>query len=198
MARIIAGVAKGRRIAVPKGDKTRPTTDRVREALFSALASWFDTTGAESSRQLAGMAVLDLCAGSGAIALEAASRGASRVVAVEHDRPTAALISSNARATGLPVEVRAAKAEQFVVASGDAFDLVFLDPPYEADIVDEVLRGLVEHARLAPRALVVVERSARRDAPAWPAAFTDVWERGYGETVLYFGATDEIQPSRGE
>lgn len=198
MARIIAGVAKGRRIAVPKGDKTRPTTDRVREALFSALASWFDTTDAESSRQLAGMAVLDLCAGSGAIALEAASRGASRVVAVEHDRPTAALISSNARDTGLRVEVRAAKAEQAVGALGERFDLVFLDPPYEAGIVDDVLASLAAHGVLAPRALVVVERSTRGAAPRWPAVFTDVWHRGYGETVLYFGATDEIQPTRGE
>ncbi|MEZ5087133.1 MAG: 16S rRNA (guanine(966)-N(2))-methyltransferase RsmD [Tessaracoccus sp.] len=190
MARIIAGSAKGRRIVAPKGDKTRPTTDRVREALFSALASWFDTTDADPADQLAGLAVLDLCAGSGAIALEAASRGARRVVAVEHDRPTAAVIESNARDTRLRVEVRTGRAEQVVGAPGEAFDLVFLDPPYDADIVDEVLAALVQHGRLAPRALVVVERSSRRRAPEWPAAFTDVWERGYGETVLYFGATD--------
>ncbi|MDF1490273.1 16S rRNA (guanine(966)-N(2))-methyltransferase RsmD [Tessaracoccus caeni] len=190
MARIIAGSAKGRRIAAPKGDRTRPTTDRVREALFSALASWFDTTDGDPAEQLAGLSVLDLCAGSGAIALEAASRGAARVVAVEHDRQTAALIEANAKDARLRVEVRAARAEQFAGAAGEAFDLVFLDPPYEAEIVDDVLTALVTHGRLAPRALVVVERSARGAAPVWPAVFTDVWERGYGETVLYFGATD--------
>lgn len=190
MARIIAGTAKGRRIDAPKGSKTRPTTDRVREALFSALASWFDSTDAEPAEQLAGLTVLDLCAGSGAIALEAASRGAARVVAVEQDRQTAALIASNARSTGLPVEVCAAKAERFASVPGEAYDLVFLDPPYEADIVDPVLSSLVSAGRLAPRALVVIERSARGAAPQWPRVFTDVWERGYGETVLYFGATD--------
>ena len=198
MARIIAGSAKGRRIAAPKGDRTRPTTDRVREALFSALASWFDTTDGDPTEQLAGLSVLDLCAGSGAIALEAASRGAARVVAVEQDRQTAALIEANAKDARLRVEVRAARAEQFASAAGEAFDLVFLDPPYDADIVDDVLAALVTHGRLAPRALMVVERSARGTAPVWPAVFTDVWERGYGETVLYFGATDEIQPTRGE
>ncbi|HMR50805.1 MAG TPA: 16S rRNA (guanine(966)-N(2))-methyltransferase RsmD [Arachnia sp.] len=190
MARIIAGTAKGRRIEAPKGSKTRPTTDRVREALFSALASWFDGTDAEPAEQLSGLTVLDLCAGSGAIALEAASRGAARVVAVEHDRTAAALIAANARATGLRVDVLTGKAEQFASAPGEAYDLVFLDPPYEADIVDEVLSGLVAGERLAPRALVVVERSARGAAPRWPSVFTDVWERGYGETVLHFGATE--------
>lgn len=82
MSRIIAGSAKGRRIDTPKGSRTRPTTDRTREALFSALASWFDTADEAPERQLDGVAVLDLYAGSGAVGLEAASRGAHPVVLV--------------------------------------------------------------------------------------------------------------------
>lgn len=191
MSRIIAGSAKGRRLATPKGANTRPTTDRTREALFSALVSWFDTTDAESGAQLAGVAVLDLYAGSGAVGLEAASRGAGPVVLVEADRPTARLIESNGRDLGLRVDVRAAKAEAVASGAGRAFDLVFLDPPYgvPTETVEALLASLAE-AAVAPRGLVVVERSARDRAPEWPEAFTDTWEKNYGETTLYYGSVD--------
>lgn len=191
MSRIIAGRAKGRRLATPKGSHTRPTTDRTREALFSALVSWFDAADRDAGEQLEGVSVLDLYAGSGAVGLEAASRGAAPVLLVEHDRPTAKLIQSNAATAGLKAEVRAAKAETFVAEDGAAFDLVFLDPPYgvTTEAVETLLGGLAG-GRLTPRGLVVLERSSRDRAPEWPEAFTDVWDRRYGETTLYFGAVD--------
>ncbi|MHA6511347.1 16S rRNA (guanine(966)-N(2))-methyltransferase RsmD [Tessaracoccus sp. Z1128] len=191
MSRIIAGSAKGHRLATPRGARTRPTTDRTREALFSALASWFGTAEEEASRHLAGLAVLDLFAGSGAVGLEAASRGADPVVLVEHDRPTARLIQGNAKTSRLTVEVRAVKAEAVAAAPGGSFDLIFLDPPYDlpTDTVESLLATLVETA-LADRGLVVVERSGRDRPPVWPERFTDTWHRRYGETTLHFGAVD--------
>lgn len=189
VSRIIAGRAKGRRLAAPKGSNTRPTTDRTREALFSALVSWFDAADAAAEEQLAGFSVLDLFAGTGAVGLEAASRGAGPVVLVEADRPTARLISANAQSTGLAVDVRAARAETFAAAPGRAFDLVFLDPPYHAptEQVEALLTQLADGV-VAPRGLVVVERSVRDREPTWPAAFADTWKRDYGDTCLLFGA----------
>ena len=189
MSRIIAGKAKGRRLAAPKGSHTRPTTDRTREALFSVLASWFGAADGEADEQLAGVAVLDLFAGSGAVGLEAASRGAGPVVLVEADRATAALIESNAASASLRVEVRAMKAQTFVASKGHGFDLVFLDPPYDlpTERVDELLTELAVGV-LADRGLAVVERSGRSTPPRFPAHFTETWSREYGETTLYFGA----------
>ena len=191
MSRIIAGRAKGRRLATPKGANTRPTTDRTREALFSALASWFDAADAAAEEQLAGYSMLDLFAGTGAVGLEAASRGASPVVLVEADRPTAKLIAANAASAGLQADVRAGKAETFAAAPGRSFDLIFIDPPYAVptEQVEALLAQLVDGA-VAPRGLVVVERSVRDREPAWPPAFTETWRRDYGETCLLFGAVD--------
>ena len=191
MSRIIAGRAKGHRLLTPKGSATRPTTDRTREALFSALASWFDAADADPAEQLAGFSVLDLYAGSGAVGLEAASRGAAPVVLVEADRPTARIIRENASATGLAVEVRAARAESVAAEPGRRFDLIFLDPPYDlpTERVDALLQRLAADT-LADRGLVVVERSTRDREPVWAVRFTDTWHRGYGETTLYFGAVD--------
>lgn len=198
MSRIIAGSAKGRRIDMPRGEHTRPTTDRVREALYSALASWFGTAQRPAAEQLAGISVLDLFAGSGAVGLEAASRGASPVVMVEADRPTARVIEHNTTITGLRAAVRHAKAEAVAVAPGNAFNLVFLDPPYglSTDEVEGILADLAA-AGLAERGLVVVERSSRDRPPRWPAAFGQEWAKRYGETVLYFGALGEAEGEEG-
>lgn len=191
MSRIIAGRAKGRRLTAPKGTTTRPTTDRVKEALFSALASWFDTADEAPDQQLAGVAVLDLFAGSGALGIEAASRGAAPVTCV--DSHTAQIIRDNAKHAGLPVSVVASRAEQLVARTQDSFDLVFIDPPYDLAqaTVDALLRALHEGSALTEQALVVLERSSRSPAPEWPAAFTRTWDRRYGETTLHFGATDD-------
>ncbi len=186
MTRIIAGRAKGVRLGSPRAG-TRPTSDRVREALFSALATWFGTVDAPAGQHLEGVAMLDLYAGTGAVALEAASRGASRVVAV--DSHTASLITANARRSGLPIEVRGARVEGKLPRG--PWDLVFADPPYELDsaALDCILGPLFTPGMLNPQALVVVERSSRSDPPNWPADLDDNWVRHYGETSLYFAAT---------
>lgn len=188
MSRIIAGRAKGMRLATPKGDRTRPTTDRVKEALFSSLAAWFGTVDEDPGRQLADMAVMDLYAGGGGIGLEAASRGAARVLCV--DNRTGALIKENAARSGLRVEVNSGSVDAALKSLTGQFDLVFVDPPYDqgTDAVDRLLAALVAADALLPQALVVVERSKRSTAPSWPAEFADTWDRGYGETTLHFGA----------
>ncbi|GAB4005641.1 16S rRNA (guanine(966)-N(2))-methyltransferase RsmD [Nocardioides ultimimeridianus] len=186
MTRIIGGTAGGRRIETPKGDATRPTSDRVREALFSTLEAWFEGS-------LSRIGVLDLYAGSGAIGLEAASRGASYVVAVESDRATADLIRRNARTLGSVAEVAAQPVARFLAQPAPRqVDLVFLDPPYplsEDDLATD-LRLLVEHGWLADDALVVVERSRRSPEPSWPAGLEPLpgkrAMKKYGETTLWF------------
>jgi 16S rRNA (guanine966-N2)-methyltransferase len=193
MTRIIGGTAKGRRLRTPEGSATRPTSDRVREALFSALEAQLGS--------LAGLRVLDLYAGSGAVGLEAASRGAVAVTAVESDRRTAALVSTNARALDLPVEVVAQPVARALAAAPRApYDVVFADPPYPLPDTEVVgaLELLLRHGWLAPGAAVVVERSARSVEPAWPAALGQARQKKYGETVLwYLRRADDTEPRTG-
>lgn len=183
MTRVISGVAGGRRLQTPAGARTRPTSDRVREALFSRL---------EHLDVLAGARVLDLYAGSGALGLEAASRGAESVVLVDADRSAAKVARSNAAVVGLPgVVVREDTVERVLVngpGSGRQVDLVFLDPPYDLseDALGDALVLLVGHRWLAPDALVVVERSSRSPEPRWPAGLAPAGERRYGETRMWF------------
>jgi len=194
MSRIIAGSAGGRRLTVPPGDATRPTTDRVREAFFSSLAAWLGTSEQPPDSQLAGVAFLDLFAGSGAVGLEAASRGADPVVCVEFDARTCDIIRANADAARLAPLVVRDTAQRFLASSGPAstgFDVVWLDPPYglgDAE-VDALVDAVVTPGRLRPDALVVVERSVRSRAPRFPAD-ADAWQRRYGETVLHHAQVD--------
>ncbi|KAA1418536.1 16S rRNA (guanine(966)-N(2))-methyltransferase RsmD [Nocardioides humilatus] len=198
MTRIIAGNAGGRRLETPKGDRTRPTSDRVREALFSAIEA--------RAGSLHGLRFLDLYAGSGAIGLEAWSRGAEAVTLVESDRPTAALITRNARSIGFPAaDVRAAAVASVLGGGASApYDLVFSDPPYPLtdDELAQDLALLAEHGWLAEEALVVVERGSRSPEPRWPAALTPLPGKRrlkkYGETTLWYAARDdeESQPLR--
>lgn len=183
MTRIIGGSARGRRLNTPRGAATRPTSDRVREALFSAVESWCGS--------LAGLRVLDLYAGSGAVGLEAWSRGAGVVTLVEHDRRTAALIQANATSIGFSrVHVVTSPVATALTRQPPApYDLVFLDPPYphpDAAVV-AALEALRDHGWLVPGALVVVERSARGPALGWPDGFVGDRSRSYGETVLWYG-----------
>jgi 16S rRNA (guanine966-N2)-methyltransferase len=190
VSRIIAGTAGGRQIATPAGARTRPTTGRVREALFAALASWAGTAAGPAHRSLAGLAFCDLYAGSGAVGLEAASRGAQPVLLVEADRRTAQLAQQNVADLGLRAEVRIAPVEAVTARpAARPYDVVFVDPPYQqpSEAIAGVLAALVEHRWLAPRSLVVVERSRRTPPLGWPGPFGEVWERRYGETVLCFG-----------
>jgi len=188
VSRIIAGSAKGRRLVMPPHRDTRPTTDRVREAAFTLIADWAGTAGAPAGESLAGLSLLDLYAGSAAVALEAASRGASRVVAVERDRGTSEVARRNVREAGLPVTVVTRSVAAFLAAPAEAFDVVWADPPYsvaEPDLA-RVLAAVVDGGWLADRGLLAVERSARGPAPTWPAAMEESWNRGYGETALHF------------
>ncbi|XAS75873.1 16S rRNA (guanine(966)-N(2))-methyltransferase RsmD [Dermatophilaceae bacterium Sec6.4] len=180
MPRIIAGSARGRRIATPPGEGTRPTSDRVREALFGRLAH----LGA-----LQHAAVLDLYAGSGALGLEALSRGARTALLVEKDPRAAAVIRRNVAELSLPATVRCAAAASVVDAvAPHAMHLVLIDPPYaipQAEIA-ELLAALVQGGWLQIEAVVVLERSSRSGAPAWPDRLRAMESRAYGETTLWF------------
>ena len=183
MTRIISGSAGGRRLQTPPGVGTRPTSDRVREALFSRL---------EHLDVLSGARVLDLYAGSGALGLEAASRGAASVLLVESNRAAAAVARANADVIGRPgLRVRAETVERVLAvapATGDRVDLVLLDPPYDVDeeALAAVLALLVTGQWLAPHAIVVVERSSRSPQPRWLAPLAAMGERRYGETTVWF------------
>ena len=183
MTRIIAGSAKGRRLKTPIGEATRPTSDRVREALFSALDSRLGS--------LDGVRLLDLYAGSGAVALEAMSRGAEAVAAVESERRTAAIVTENARTLGFAddVQVLAQRVERVLDRPAlTPFDVVFADPPYplgQAE-VELVLGLLVANGWIAESGMLVLERSARSVEPTWPEPLSLDSRKAYGETVLWY------------
>ncbi len=185
MTRIIGGSAGGRRIAVPPRG-ARPTTDRVRESLFNILAA---------RRDLTGLAVLDLYAGSGALGLEALSRGAASAVFVESDQRAANVIARNIEAVGLPGATlrRGAVAGVLVGGTAAAADLVFADPPYATDTaeVDAALTALTVHGWVHSGSIAVVERAAGSAPLTWPAGWS-VWPaRVYGDTRLEFAERPE-------
>lgn len=180
--RVIAGAAGGRPLVTPKGDRTRPTADRVKEAWFSSLQPWLPDAH-----------VLDLFAGSGALGLEALSRGATQVTLVERDRDALAAIAANVATVDLPGatvverEVAAALAGEL---PGAPFSVVVADPPYavDGDELSALLAALVRH--LADEAIVTVERDKRDDPPRWPTGLLDVGTRTYGDTVLHRAVRD--------
>ncbi|MCL2803373.1 MAG: RsmD family RNA methyltransferase [Micrococcales bacterium] len=213
MTRIIAGLAGGRVLKVPKRG-TRPTSDRVRESLFGYLEAHLDG--------FAGLAVLDLYAGSGALGLEAISRGAGRSLLVESDRQAAAVARANATAVtgcepalalGKPaaspsqddrqgqagdigqVSLLLGRVERVIRGPlpGEPFDLVFIDPPYDlpATALDRVLGQLAQVGHLAAGAMVLVERATQAPAPTWPRGWMALDRRGYGETTIHFAASSE-------
>ncbi len=181
---MIAGEAGGRRLAVPDGRDTRPTSDRAREGLFATISSIVGP--------LARARVLDLYAGSGAVGLEALSRGAEHVLLVEHGARAARVIRQNIEAIGLPGAAVIADRVERVLARGPSegrYDVVFADPPYAlADAgVTRVLALLAEQGWLAPGALVVVERATRSGPPGWPDGFAPDRARRYGEATFWYG-----------
>lgn len=183
MTRIIGGSAGGRRLKTPTGENTRPTSDRVREAMFSAIDAGYGS--------IVGLRFLDLYAGSGAVGLEAISRGAGLVTLVEHDRRTASLIRENASTLGFStVEVIASTVARAIAHAPRApYDVVFLDPPYAMELEDVVkaLATLRSNYWLAGDALVVVERSTRGRGLDWPDGFIEGRSKKYGETTLWYG-----------
>jgi 16S rRNA (guanine966-N2)-methyltransferase len=187
MTRIIAGTARGRRLAVP-GTGTRPTSDRVREALFSALESEWVAQGIDWSQ----VPVLDLFAGTGALGLEALSRGATRAHLVEKSRPAARTLAANVAAVGCPgadVVIRDAAQLAAQPAPQPAARLVFADPPYDWPAVDvaRLLDTLHATGWISPAAVVVVERPARDHASPFPVGWPEPRRRPYGDTVLWYG-----------
>jgi 16S rRNA (guanine966-N2)-methyltransferase len=180
--RIVAGLAGGRRIAAPPGRGVRPTADRVREALFSAL---------EARCGLAGERVLDLYAGSGALGLEALSRGAARVLLVESDRTALRTLKANVAAVGLPgATILADDVRRLADRAPDAsYDVVLADPPYAFPALPlaAVLAGLCAAGWLAEQAWCVVERPAADERSPWPEQVTGLDRRRYGDTALWYG-----------
>jgi 16S rRNA (guanine966-N2)-methyltransferase len=181
VTRLISGVAGGRRLKVPPSG-VRPTGDRAREGLFNSLGTLLDLDGAR---------VLDLYAGSGALGLEALSRGAAEVVLVENGPRVLPVLRANVAAVGLPgARVVAGSVPTVVGGAPPArFDLVLADPPYAvpAEDVTGVLTALVTGGWLAPDAVVVVERSSRDEPFAWPTPLTGIRDRRYGEALLRYG-----------
>lgn len=181
--RVIAGEAGGRRLVGPPGDRVRPTTDRVKESVFAALGF----------ERLTGVRVLDLYAGTGALAIEALSRGAAAAVLVERAPDALGAIAANLDVTGLGGRARAHRGDVAAFLAGPPapegpFDLVFLDPPY--DLSDTglavVLEGVARPGWMAAGAIVVVERAGDAPLPPLPPGWRSTWERRYGDTLVFF------------
>ncbi len=183
MTRIVGGSAGGRRITVPAGRVVRPTSERVREALASTLEARLGT--------FAGLSVLDLYAGSGAVGLELLSRGASSATFVESDLSVVKVLRGNVHDLGLlGASVLHTKAEAVTVPRatasamrfGVAFDIVFIDPPYALDI-DPILSAAAPYAHQ----VLVIERATKSPDPSWPEGFQEPQVRRYGDTSLWYG-----------
>lgn len=177
--RIVAGVARGRRLESDDRPGLRPTSDRVREALFSILG---DVTG---------LSVMDLFAGTGALGIEALSRGAARAVFVECDRATSRLIRTNLQSTGLAAkasvrELTLPASLPALAVDGSPFDLILIDAPYEGSARDETLAHPALPTLLAPGGCIVVEHDVRRPPPRELAGFALTDLRRYGSTGLVF------------
>lgn len=184
MSRIVAGVFGGRRISTPPGERTRPTSDRVREALFSALSTM---------TQLAGARFVDLYAGSGAVGLEALSRGAAHVLLVEADPRAVRVIRENLNTlrAGPAARLVSGKVSRILAAGPDSgpYDIVFADPPYatpETEIT-AMLTALVDGGWLLPGGVVAVERASRGAPIDWVSGIAAERSRRYGETTLWYG-----------
>ena len=186
MTRIIAGELGGRRIAVPPRG-TRPTTDLVREAIVGRLDA------ADAVRRAN---VLDAFAGSGALGIEALSRGAAHATFVEAAAPAAAVISRNLRDLGLVDQgaVVRAKVASFLARSGEEFTLALLDPPYDLPPADLAATLAALAPRLAVGAQVVLEWSSRGADPGWPPGIVPLLVRRYGETSVHFAHAETGSP----
>jgi 16S rRNA (guanine966-N2)-methyltransferase len=188
--RVIAGTAGGLHLHAPKGGRSRPTTDRVRESLFASLDQHFG---------LAGVHVLDLYAGSGALAIEALSRGAAEAVLVDKDVVAVQTMRRNLAATSFQDRARVWRSSvaSFLGAGPPAeapFEVVFIDPPYRvaAAEVERVLSALDTDGWVQPGAAVVIERPAAEAPPALPGAWGIGWERSYGDTLVIVAVPNPI------
>lgn len=178
--RVIGGRAKGRRVRAPKGRGVRPTAARVKESLFNILP-----------RDLTGLVVLDLFAGSGNMSIEALSRGASEAVLIEASARSAAVIRENLIRLGLSAQARlwvapVARSLRALAKQGATFDLVFLDPPYDRDLVGDSLKLIDSGRLLRPSGVAVAEHSAREPVQPRYGSLVLNDQRQYGDTRLSF------------
>jgi 16S rRNA (guanine966-N2)-methyltransferase len=194
--RIIAGLAKGRPISAV-ASSTRPTSDRAREALFSTLTSEFG--------DFEGLHILDLYAGTGAIALEALSRGAAVVHAVEKDEGAAKAISSNydsiksAQFPGIFHLYTMGVHKLIGDKSQYRYHFIYIDPPYDVDDIDivETLLQLRENGFLHPDALIAIERNSRTKEISWPYGYEEIRVKNYGQATIFYGIPVDIEPENG-
>ena len=173
--RVITGTARGRRLKELDGMETRPTTDRVKEGLFSALQF-----------EIAGRSVLDLFSGTGQLGIEALSRGADRAVFVDHRTEAVQLVRENLKLTGLDQRARVVQGDalEFLRTAGELFDLIFLDPPYAAGLLEPALAQIAEFDILRSHGTIVAESPADRELPALPPPY-GVWRTyRYGKIGL--------------
>lgn len=178
--RVIAGTMKGRRLVAPRGASTRPTADQVRIALMDTLTPWLPDTR-----------FLDLFAGAGGVGVEALSRGAGHATFVERDPRAFEALEANVRALDLGDAARCLRLDVDralgrLAAQGERFGIVFLDPPYDPDLVTPTLARLGDGALLAPGALVIAQHFTKRAPPASAGALTGFRTRRFGETTLTF------------
>ena len=187
--RIISGSARGRKLQVPKIG-TRPSSDRMREALFSSI----DSHLAQSNLQWPQVSFVDLFAGSGAIGLEAKSRGAREVVLIENDSSAHAIIEGNA--VNCALDVRALKTDAYSWIPKAQINIVFLDPPYaHSDAEVQQFLKKISASALLDEALLVCERGTRSPSPfgtVAPQLLPYVWERGYGGSKLWYGQVESL------
>jgi 16S rRNA (guanine966-N2)-methyltransferase len=178
--RVIGGNARGRRLKAPKGQALRPTSGRVKEALFNILP-----------HDLNGMKVLELFAGTGNLSIEALSRGAAEAVLVDSSSRSAKAIRENLRKLELADQaqvwvMRASRALRVLARSGQNFDVIFLDPPYERSLLDPALKLIAEGALLRPTGVIIAEHSARERVEPNYGMLTLTDQRRYGGTLLSF------------
>lgn len=185
--RVIAGSARGVRLAAPRGMKTRPTSDRVKEALFNIL---------DSRCQLAGARILDICAGTGSLGIEALSRGAVSCCFIEHDRSVMAVLEKNLAACGVAakaeqLQVDALKGLQLLSRQKKSFDIVFFDPPYLSGLYSRVPEALCSLSLLSGEAVLIAESSSRLPLADRLGSLVKFDRRVYGDSALEFFAGEQ-------
>ncbi|MGI6576255.1 MAG: 16S rRNA (guanine(966)-N(2))-methyltransferase RsmD [bacterium] len=178
--RVIAGLAKGRLLCCPKGKTIRPTSDRVKEALFNIIINWVD-----------GAQVLDLFAGTGSLGIEALSRGARQAIFVDRDQESIKLIKKNLERTGLLAQAIVYRKDalvflQYIARKGNVFDLIFSDPPYGKVLANRIIQLVAGGSLLHSAGLLIVEHSPRESLPAQIMNLGLWQQRSYGDTVLSF------------
>ncbi len=185
--RVISGICRGRKLSAPPGMATRPTSDRVKEALFSILTSRIDFTD---------IRVLDICAGTGGLGIEALSRGGGSCCFIESNLSLKPILSSNLIVTNSQnrsdiVSMDAVKAIRALAGRGRSFDLVFFDPPYESGLYRGVFEALGTAGIMQPGSILVAECSARNPLPESTGRLTRFDRRVYGQTALEFFTLEE-------